>query len=118
MHELAVTESVLRIALDAAEKNDAARVTDIYLTIGRFSSIVDDSVQFYWDHISKETICAGATLHFNRPPAVLHCLDCGQDYVMEDFLEPCPNCGSVNIRVISGEELQVDHIDIQRKEEQ
>ena len=47
MHELAVTESVLRIALDAAEKNDAARVTDIYLTIGRLSSIVDDSVQFY-----------------------------------------------------------------------
>jgi|GEM_PF-5568018 len=53
MHELSVTESVLEIACRHAGKAQAKRVTDIYLVIGRLSSIVDDSVQFYWNLISN-----------------------------------------------------------------
>jgi hydrogenase nickel incorporation protein HypA/HybF len=44
MHELSVSESVLKIACDHAKKAHATAVTDIYLVIGRLSSIVDDSV--------------------------------------------------------------------------
>jgi hydrogenase nickel incorporation protein HypA/HybF len=39
--------------------------------IGRLASIVDDSIQFYWDMISEGTICQGAKLHFKRVPAEL-----------------------------------------------
>ena len=49
MHELAVTENILNIALTHAEKSDAARITNLYLVIGQLSSVLDDSVQFYWD---------------------------------------------------------------------
>ena len=76
MHELAVTESILNIALDYAERSGATRVTDLHLVIGQLSSIIDDSVQFYWDIVSKETICEGAVLHFERIPAQMICLDC------------------------------------------
>lgn len=65
MHELAVTESILEIVLDSARKNQASAVTDITLTIGSLSSIVDDCVQFYWDHISQGTICQNAKLHLS-----------------------------------------------------
>ncbi len=64
MHELSVTESVLEIACKHAKKAGATRVTDVSLVIGRLSSIVDDSVSFYWDVISKDTLCEGAKLHF------------------------------------------------------
>ena len=60
MHELSVTESILKIVLQSAQENDAEEVTDISLTIGALSSIIDDSVQFYWDHISKGTIAQNA----------------------------------------------------------
>ena len=53
MHELTVTESVLRIACKHAEDARATRVTDIYLVIGSLSSIIDDCISFYWDIISK-----------------------------------------------------------------
>ncbi len=53
MHELAVTESILEIATQAAIEHAATKVTDIYLTLGQLSSIVDESVQFYWDAISQ-----------------------------------------------------------------
>lgn len=114
MHELAVTENVLALACKHAEEAQAIKVTDIYLVIGQLSSIVDDSVQFYWDVISKGTVCENSTLHFERIPARLLCLSCKHEYLLADDLIPCPNCQSAQIRVIAGDEFNLDSIDIQR----
>jgi len=114
MHELSVTESVLEIACKHAEKARAKKVTDIHLVIGRLSSIVDDSVQFYWNVISKDTICEDANLHFKREPAKLICLDCQTEYILEDELMPCPNCSSSRVRVLSGDEFNLESIEIER----
>jgi len=114
MHELSVTESVLEIACKHAEKAHAKKVTDIYLVIGKLSSIVDDSVQFYWDFVSKGTLCEEATLHFKRLPAELICLDCNHTYTLDDELTPCPQCGSARIRVVSGDEFNLESIEVQR----
>ncbi|MCB2202701.1 hydrogenase maturation nickel metallochaperone HypA [bacterium] len=114
MHELSVTESVLEIACKHAEQAQAKQVTDIHLVIGKLSSIVDDSVQFYWDVISKGTVCENATLHFKRIPAELVCLDCDTHYILEDELTPCPNCQSARIRVVAGDEFNLDSIDIRK----
>jgi len=113
MHELAVTESILNIAVQHASQAGAVRVTDLRLVIGQLSSIVDDSVQFYWDMISAGTICAGAHLHFERRPAMLKCLDCDQSYALDGELTDCPNCHSVHIKVIAGEEFYVESIEIE-----
>ena len=42
MHELSVTENILIIASSHAQKAGALKVTDIYIVIGRLSSIVDE----------------------------------------------------------------------------
>ena len=114
MHELSVTESVLEIACKHAKNAQASIVTDIYLVIGRLSSIVDDSVMFYWEMISKDTICEKAQLHFKRIPAELVCLECNKKYKLNDYLTPCPNCGSANVRVLSGDEFNIESIEIRR----
>jgi hydrogenase nickel incorporation protein HypA/HybF len=118
MHELAVTESILSISEKYARENDASKVTGINLVIGKLSSIVDDSVQFYWDIVSKDSLCHQAILNFERRPAVLHCNECSNEYEIETSLEPCPSCGSPNIIVISGEEFYVDSIEIEKREDQ
>lgn len=112
MHELAVTESILGLALEHAAKANASQVTDIHIIIGKLASIVDDSIQFYWEIIAKDTICQNAQLHFNRLPATLECLACHAEYTLEHDLTPCPTCGSNKIKILSGNEFRLESIEI------
>jgi hydrogenase nickel incorporation protein HypA/HybF len=113
VHELSVTESILEISLRHAQQAGATRVTDLYLVIGQLASVVDDSVQFYWDIIAKDTAAEGARLHFRRIPAELLCLDCGKSYAPGEEILACPQCQGVKIKVVAGEEFQLDSIDIE-----
>jgi hydrogenase nickel incorporation protein HypA/HybF len=118
MHELAITESILNISLRHAEQADAAAITDLYLVIGDLSSIVDDSVQFYWDIITRGTIAEGATLHFKRIPVTMSCTDCGMEYTPEADTLACPNCGGTHPLIKGGEEFFLDSITVESKDEQ
>ena len=110
MHELAITENILNLTLSHARQAGANRVTDLYLVIGQFSSIVDDSVQFYWNMVSEGTICEGAQLHFERLPAQIRCLDCDDTYTVPDGMTPCPQCSGSHVTIVSGEEFRLDSI--------
>ncbi len=113
MHELAVTQSILEISLRHAEQANASRITDINLMIGQFSSIVDDSVQFYWDIVAQDTIARGAVLHFNRIPGEMTCGTCGHIFQPSDETFVCPSCSSPKVRITKGEEFQVESIDVE-----
>ena len=112
MHELMVTESLLEIALRHAREAEAVRVTDLYMVIGELSSVIDDSVQFYWDFVSEGTPAEGATLHFRRIPAEMACQECGATYDPKADLT-CPECSSADVRIISGQEFFLEAINIQ-----
>jgi hydrogenase nickel incorporation protein HypA/HybF len=113
MHELPVTQSILEIALRHAQQHNARRVRTIYVVIGQLSSIIDDSIQFYWDMIAEGTLAQGAKLEFRRLPAVLHCQDCGERYELPGGELACPKCESMHVKVISGEEFYLEAIDIE-----
>src|SRR3989304_5414398 len=102
MHELAVTDSILNIATRYAAAANATRITDLYLVIGQLATIVDDSVQFYWDIVSKDTPAEGAKLHFRRIPAELLCLNCDTHYPPGDEILACPECDSASVRIVAG----------------
>ncbi len=113
MHELAVTQSILDISLRHAQKVDAKRIVTINLVVGKFSSVVDDSVQFYWDMIAEGTIAQGARLNFERVPAEMKCQDCGHTFEPDDNTFACPECLSPRVRVTKGDELRVESIDVE-----
>jgi hydrogenase nickel incorporation protein HypA/HybF len=113
MHELAVTQSILDISLRHAKEANAKRITDINLIIGQFSSIVDDSVQFYWEIISRDTIAQGSSLHFERVLAEITCNDCGHTFHPAEKTFECPSCSSFSVRVTKGEEFRVESIDVE-----
>ncbi len=113
MHELSVTQGILTVAVEAAQQNGGGRIMAVDLVIGELTSIVDDSVQFYFDILSRETLAEGATLRFQRQPGTATCRDCGHQFEVRAPLAPlCPACESTYLRVTGGREFYIKSIEV------
>ncbi len=114
MHELSITESLLTTASDYACQNKARKVTVLNLVIGELSGIVDESIQFYWDMISENSICEKSILHFDKRKAVMKCMSCGKEFDLAGELSPCPSCSSMDLKFLSGNEFLLESIEIEK----
>ncbi|WP_119072857.1 hydrogenase maturation nickel metallochaperone HypA [Aggregatilinea lenta] len=112
MHEMGITQNLLNIALDHAQRADAVRINSLTIVVGELSSIVDDSVQFYWDFVSQGTIAEKAQLKFKRIPATMRCAGCGQTAPLDRQTYTCPVCGGSSLTVASGDEFFLESIDV------
>jgi len=117
VHELSITQGILDIVLAAAIREGGGRVTAIDLVIGELASIVDDSVQFYWDIIAEGTPAAGAKLRFRRVPLRFECIGCQATFEPADGTFACPHCASVSVRVNAGDDLRIDGFDLEPEPE-
>jgi hydrogenase nickel incorporation protein HypA/HybF len=113
VHELYATQAILDKAIKKAADEKAGRITAVHLVIGQMSSFVDDSVQFYWDEISKGTIAEGAQLHFRHVTPELQCMACFTKYQAADGEVLCPSCGSKGARILAGEEFYMEALDVE-----
>ena len=112
MHELAVTQNLLEIALRHADQAGARRIVRLNLVIGELASIIDDSVQFYWDIVSKDTIAEGANLHFDRVPGSLRCQNCGHTFPLDGRKYACPACDGKNVAIVAGDDFRLESIEV------
>jgi hydrogenase nickel incorporation protein HypA/HybF len=113
MHEYAVTESIIKTAVEAADNAGASAITEIRLVIGDLSTIIDESVQLYFDIISKDTKAEKARLVFNRVPAQFKCRDCGEVYNKPVKGFDCPRCGGQGMPTGVGREFYIDSIEVE-----
>ena len=113
MHELSVTESLLDITLEHARKAKAQRVLTVNLVIGDLSSFVGESIQFYFNILSKGTEAEKADLRISRIPARVRCKPCQHEFTPEGMNWLCPRCGGLIEEVISGREFYVESIEVE-----
>ena len=113
MHELAVTENVLDIVARHATEAAATQVLRIHLVIGELASIVDDSVQFYFDYLAQGTVAEGAALVFRRVPVTVRCKACMHTWSPRSADWTCPACGKLGATVVSGREFYVESIEVE-----
>jgi len=111
MHEYPVTTEIIRIASGAAEKQNASKVTKIALVVGDLSGYASDSIQMYFDEISRGTPCEGASLEIKRIRPQLKCAECGLLFDMTPLSFKCPACGGGSRPAGNGSEFYIDYIE-------
>jgi hydrogenase nickel incorporation protein HypA/HybF len=111
MHEMALAEGILAVVLDAAEEQQVQRVR---LRVGTLQRVVPDSLQFSFQLIAEDTPAVRATLDIQRIPARVRCGRCGRKSSLEQMLLTCRDCGAVDPKILSGDELIVDGIELER----
>ena len=113
MHELSITQQMLDIAVKKAEETGATAIKKINLVIGDMSSVIDDSVQFYFDFLAKDSLAEGARLYFQRLPLKVRCRRCGHPFTPAGRPWECPQCHEWDIEVITGNEFYLDSIEVE-----
>jgi hydrogenase nickel incorporation protein HypA/HybF len=113
MHELAVTEGLLQIILDQVQGTKVTRVYGVSLVIGDLASIVDESVQFYFDILSKGTVAEGAQLSVTRVAPEYGCRSCGFLSAERSQSYRCQACGAEDIFIGRGQEFYLDSIEVE-----
>jgi len=113
MHEYSITESILSLALDKASEANAGKITRVNLVVGELSGVVAECVQFYFDHISKDTPADGANLAFTIKPTTVRCHKCDNIFTPQDSDWSCPECHEIGMDIISGRECYMESIEVE-----
>ena len=113
MHEMALTESIVEIAVEAARRENAGRVRTIFVDVGALSHVEPEALSFCFDAVSAGTIAEGATLEIARVPGAGWCMDCAKTVSLDERFGPCPTCGGFHVEMTAGDEMRVRSIEVE-----
>jgi hydrogenase nickel incorporation protein HypA/HybF len=109
MHELAIAESVVRIASAHAR---GRRVASVELKVGHLRQVVPAALEFSFELVAQGTALEGAQLAIEHVPAAVRCAGCGAETEVDGFPLACGVCGGLATEVVRGEELYVDALEV------
>ena len=109
MHEFSVAAAVVDTAVRHA---GGRRVTLVSVRCGRLRQVVPDSLDFAFGIVARDTLCDGARLEQELVPARLRCEGCDREWEIELPVFRCPTCGGGEVDVLSGDELEVESIEV------
>jgi hydrogenase nickel incorporation protein HypA/HybF len=117
MHEISIAESILEIAQAEAFRRNALSVQRIKLQLGEFTTIVNEALKFAFEVVRHGTIASEAVLEIETVPTIVECVICCAITIPEKTLSlVCSQCG-FPLRIISGEELRIEYIEIETQDE-
>jgi hydrogenase nickel incorporation protein HypA/HybF len=103
-------KNLLRAVEDAAAREGGGPVQVIHLRIGEMSGVNTDALSFAFEVLSKSTAAEGGRLEFERVPLRVRCRECGAEFHPDEFVFRCKGCGSPEIEILGGREMEVDYI--------
>jgi hydrogenase nickel incorporation protein HypA/HybF len=113
VHELSLSSAIVA----TVEKHAAGRrVTLVTLLVGRLRQVVPETLAFYFDFITRGTVCEGARLEQHVLDARLRCDPCGTEWEIDVPAFRCPSCAGSDILVVAGNEFQVESIEVEEAE--
>ena len=89
------------------------RVSAIHLVVGELRGALPELMERAFVFLSgKRPLFHGCRLEITTVPAVLRCRSCGNEYGTGHLYgASCPECGSPEYEIVSGDELLIDSFD-------
>lgn len=113
MHELSLSGAIVNTVV----KHAAGRpVTVVSMRVGRLRQVVPDTLEFYFGFVARGTVCEGARLEQELIPARLRCEPCASEWEVDFPMFRCPSCGGAQVDVVSGNEFEVESIQVEEVE--
>jgi len=137
LHELSMASSIFEVVLEVALKNNAKRVLEVVVEMGELTLLNPDQLSMAFKVLSEGTIAEGARLEVKVVKAKARCNKCNEEWDVglsdispvidhfgfltslacdskKFFKRACPKCGEADFDFVSGRELVIKSIKIEK----
>jgi hydrogenase nickel incorporation protein HypA/HybF len=112
MHELSVAQGILDLVQHHVPEEQARDVREVTVRLGALSGIVAESLEFCFSAIVAGTPYEAASLAIERVPTRAACKECAREFDVDELVFRCPRCQGSQVRLVSGDELQVTSVEL------
>jgi hydrogenase nickel incorporation protein HypA/HybF len=112
VHELPIVTALLESVEARATELGATRVCAVNLVVGERAGIVDDSLRFYFEMITRGTIADGAHLNVRRTHMRFRCAGCASEYTPSEAEFACPTCQAVGQLTDAAIDLAIESMEV------
>lgn len=114
MHELSLMNSILDIAQEHAQREQARSIRTIALRVGALSGVDPQALEFAFEAARIGTMAQEARLEVEYVPLVAYCQPCDQEFGVDSpfAIALCPFCGEPTAVLRQGEELEVKYLEV------
>lgn len=124
MHELSMADAIVKTAVDVAEKNDAQKITEVTIEIGKLTLLNPEQLTFMIEVLSENTLLEGAKIVMDEIPIEIKCKSCNfvGTALFDDLdhfvpIVNCPECEGQDLKITKGRECNVKTIKIEKEDE-
>jgi hydrogenase nickel incorporation protein HypA/HybF len=111
MHELAIATEIISIAEREMVARHLNRLKTIGVRIGALSGVNSEALSFGFEAATAETSLADTKLEIEQLPIKGYCPSCKKEISFDDLIRICPLCGSTEIEITQGEELDITFLE-------
>jgi hydrogenase nickel incorporation protein HypA/HybF len=114
-----MTTQIVDSVLEEAKKQDAKKVTEVHLVIGKLTFLGIEQVRFAYNILVEDTIMKGSKLFIEEKDGVIECPSCGYKGSIQYGDDPayhvpiptlrCPKCGKA-AKILEGKECTIRSI--------
>lgn len=113
MHELSIVANLFETLQEKAREKGAKKIVMVKLKVGALSGVVPEFLETAFEAYKKDTLASEAQLKIEKVPFRIQCQNCQSEMTREDFVLICSNCGSRNLKTLSGTELLLEKIEME-----
>ncbi len=112
MHEISLMRVILETVEQEMAKSNASRLNRLTLRVGTLTAVEPEAMRFAFDTSIEKTPMEGATLDILESSLSGRCRECGTEFALIEFDSPCPICKGIDIKRLTGTELDIVSIDV------
>ncbi len=112
MHEMALARSVVGMIEAEAARQGFSIVRRMVLELGALSCVDEHALRFGLEANVTGTIAADAQIDMETAPGKARCFSCEAEIEITERGAGCPNCGSHQLFVTSGEDMLLKSLEV------
>ena len=113
MHEYSIVQSLIESCEEHAKLNDAKKVTKVVVKIGVMSGVEPHLLKEAFDMFKEGSICDGCEFVMNIQKVKIECGACHVTSELEKNEYSCPQCESIDIKIIDGEDMFLMQLELE-----